>query len=355
MKKFILQNIFLYLTILQYSFFCHAQEKQNLFITAPIGFYNLENLHDTIFDSDARKILQDEYTPNGNYKWNTEKYNKKLSNLAKVIYEMGMEVNPAGLAILGVAEVENKNVLEDLVKTDSLKFRNYKIIHFDSPDKRGIDVGLLYNPACFKPTNSVAYKLHLENDSNFFTRDQLLVSGFLYDELIHVIVAHWPSRSGGEKRTAPKRIAAAKLGIKIIDSLLQTNPNAKIIYMGDLNDDPTNESVKKHLGTSGNIENMLEKTLYNPMEKLHKNGIGTLAFRDNWNLFDQLIISSALLGKDYNDFKFYNAKIFNKVYLTQTSGAFTGYPLRTHAGGVYTAGYSDHFPVYLVLTKKAKK
>ncbi|MCB0381064.1 MAG: endonuclease/exonuclease/phosphatase family protein [Flavobacteriales bacterium] len=321
-------------------------------MVSAIGFYNLENLHDTIFDADTNKIMQDDYTPKGDKQWSSERYHHKLTNLSKVIADMASDVAPEGVVILGVAEVENKNVLEDLVKEQNIASRNYQVVHYDSPDKRGIDVGLIYNPIYFTVQSSKSFPLKMPTDSNFFTRDQLLVSGLLNGELIHVIVAHWPSRSGGEKKSAPKRIAAAQLGRAIIDSLLNDDPNAKIVYMGDLNDDPTNVSVKKHINTVDKPELVTDKLMYNPMEPFYKKGIGTLAYRDTWNLFDQLIVSPALVGKDYSSYKFYNAKVFNKNYLKQTSGQYAGYPFRTHAGGAYAGGYSDHFPVYLFLIKE---
>lgn len=346
------KNFLLLLSITISSGLFAQTDSTKQYLVSAIGFYNLENLHDTIFDTDTNKIMQDDYTPEGDKKWNTEKYYHKLDNLSKVIAEMATEIVPDGLALLGIAEIENKNVVEDLVKTEKLKARNYQIVHYESPDKRGIDVGLIYNPNQFKLESSKSFTLKIPGDSSFFTRDQLLVSGVLNGEKVHVIVAHWPSRSGGEKRSAPKRIAAADLGRAIIDSLLTYDKNAKIIYMGDLNDDPINISVKKHLNTVDKMELVKDNVLYNPMESYYKKGIGTLAYRDTWNLFDQLIVSSALVGKDYSSLKLYNAKVFNKNYLKQTSGQYAGYPLRTHAGGAYTAGFSDHFPVYLFLIKE---
>lgn len=322
------------------------------YVVSAVGFYNLENLHDTIFDTDTNKIMQDDYTPHGDKKWDSEKYNHKLENLSKVIADMATDVVPEGMAILGVAEVENRNVLEDLVKTEKLAKRNYQIVHYDSPDKRGIDVGLIYNPSLFKVVSSKTFELKMPDDSTFFTRDQLLVSGIMNGELVHVIVAHWPSRSGGEKRSAPKRIAAGQLGRAIIDSLLMIDSGAKIIYMGDLNDDPNNLSVKKYMNTVDKPELVKDKVLLNPMEPFFKKGIGTLAYRDTWNLFDQLIVTPGLVGKDYSTIKYYNAKVYNKSYLKQTNGQYAGYPLRTHAGGAYMGGYSDHFPVYLFLIKE---
>lgn len=330
----------------------YAQEKDKEYFVAAVGFYNLENLFDTIVDLDPNKILQDDFTPEGPKAWTSDRYHQKLNNLSTVISELATEVNPEGVAILGVAEIENKSVLEDLVKEEKLKSRNYQIVHYESPDKRGIDVGFLYNPKYFKVESSQVYSLKMPEDSSFFTRDQLVVNGYLNDELIHVIVAHWPSRSGGEKRSAPKRIAAGQLARSIIDSLEQINPKAKILFMGDLNDDPTNLSIKKHMNTVAKEEDVKQENLFNPMESFYKKGIGTLAYRDTWNLFDQIILSPGLVDNDYSTYKYYNAKVYNKSYMKQSSGRYAGYPLRSYAGGAYTAGYSDHFPVYVYLIKE---
>lgn len=329
-----------------------SSETKKEYYVAGIGFYNLENLFDTIIDTDTNKILQDDFTPKGNKAWTGERYFQKLENLSKVISELGTDVTPEGLACIGVAEIENKSVLEDLVKTEKLKSRNYQIVHYESPDKRGIDVGFLYNPTNFKVISSQSYTLINPDDSTFKTRDQLVVNGELNGELIHVIVAHWPSRSGGEKKSAPKRILAGQLARSIIDSIQTTDSKAKILLMGDLNDDPTNVSVKKHLNTVAKKENTQPNQLFNPMESFYKKGIGTLAYRDTWNLFDQIIVSPGLVDEDYSTYKFYTAKVYAKPYLKQTSGRYQGYPFRTYAGGAYAGGYSDHFPVYLFLIKE---
>ena len=338
------------LLLLSNSSFSQDQKKD--YLVTCVGFYNLENLFDTIVDPDPGKILQDEFTPHGKNHWTSERYHEKLANMSKVISQLGVEVTPDGVAILGVAEVENKTVLEDLVNTTLLKSRNYQIVHYDSPDKRGIDVGLIYNPKYFKVTSSKSITLKIPDDPDFYTRDQLLVNGYLNGEMIHVIVAHWPSRRGGEKRSSPMREAAADLGRSIIDSLQAIEPNAKIFYMGDLNDDPTNVSVKKHLKAVGKEEDITKENLFNPMESFYKKGIGTLAYRDVWNLFDQIMLTPALIDKDYSSYKYYKAKVFNEAFLKQSTGRYKGYPLRTYAGGEYIAGYSDHFPVYLFLIKE---
>jgi len=326
-------------------------DKEKEYNVVSIGFYNLENLFDTI-NSDG--VRDTEFTPNGSKSWNTKRYRTKLEHMAKVIAEVGAEVTPDGIAVLGVCEIENKSVLEDLVKMPAIRNRNYQIIHYDSPDRRGIDVGLLYQEKYFTPSSSASIPLVMKEDTSFITRDLLLASGRLDGEEFHFMVSHWPSRRGGEAKSRPKRIAAAQLGKSVIDSLQKINPNAKMVYMGDLNDDPVNPSIKKHLLAKGDIAELSNGDLYNPMEKLYKQGIGTLAWRDNWNLFDQLICSANLVesGNNFLSYKFYKAKVFNQAYLKQSKGNFKGYPFRTFVGSSWMNGYSDHFPVYLLLIKE---
>lgn len=185
-----------------------------------------------------------------------------------------------------------------------------------------------------------------------YTRDQLVVTGLLDGEEIHLIVNHWPSRSGGEVRSRPNRIKAAQLTKKITDSLYKLNPYAKILIMGDFNDDPTSESIKKVLGTRNKKENLSMMEFYNPMEEMYRKGLGTLAWMDRWNLFDQIIVSAGLVSSDYSGFQFYKAGIFNPNYLANPKGRFKGYPYRAYGDGGFTGGYSDHFPVYTLLIKE---
>jgi len=332
-----------------------SQEKKSYKVIT-VAFYNVENLFDTENDP---VTFDDDRTPDGKDHWTEEIYQAKLKNMAKVIAEIGVDVSGTTPAIIGVCEVENIKVLEDLVNQEPLLKKDYGIVHFDSPDRRGIDVALLYRKKLFTPTNYKAHELIIYDNNDrtkrIFTRDQLLVSGMLDGEKIHFIVNHWPSRSGGEERSRPKRIKAAKLNKQIIDSLFVEDPYAKIITMGDFNDDPTSPSIKKHLKTKKKKENLKIKELYNPMEKMAKKGLGSLAYRDGWNLFDQMIISTELTKKDYSSYRYYKAEIFNKPYLTNPRGRYKGYPYRSFTGGGFTGGYSDHFPVYLYLVKEKIK
>ena len=318
-----------------------------------VAFYNLENLFDTENDP---LTYDDDRTPDGKDHWTEEIYQDKLKNMAKVMAEIGAEVSGNTPAIIGVCETENRKVLEDLVNQETLIKQDYGIIQFDSPDRRGIDVALLYKKKLFTPTHYKAKELLIYDDNDkskrVFTRDQLVVSGMLDGEKIHLIVNHWPSRSGGEKRSRSKRIKAAKLNRQIIDSIFSDDPYAKIITMGDFNDDPTNPSVKDHLNAKRKANNLAIKELYNPMEDLAKQGYGSLAYRDSWNLFDQIIISTELTKKEFSSYRFYQAGIYNKTYLVNAHGRYKGYPYRSFASGSYTGGYSDHFPVYIYLVKE---
>lgn len=326
-----------------------AQDKQ--YKVAAVGFYNLENLFDTIKDP----VTWDaEFLPDGERHYNTAVYSEKLTNLSKVISELGTDMTPDGVAILGVAEIENRSVLEDLIVQPSIKNRDYRIVHHDSPDRRGVDVGLLYNPKYFEVKNSTPLYVPLFDDSGdtIFTRDILWVYGLFDGEPLHLFVNHWPSRRGGEAASSPRREAAAAVCRSVIDSLMDVDKNTKVIIMGDLNDDPVNKSVSKILKARGKEEQIRPGDLYNPWYSFYKKGLGTLAWQDAWNLFDQVIVSSALLNKDQSGFFFMRNEVFNKPYLKQKSGRYKGYPHRTYVGGTYVGGYSDHFPVFIYLLKE---
>ena len=317
-----------------------------------VGFYNLENLFDTI---NEEGVTDEEFTPEGKNMWTPDRYFEKLDNMARAIHGVGLsEYTPDGAVLLGVCELENASVMEDLANTDLLKDRNYKFVHYNSPYYRGMDVALFYQPKYFTVLSSASHELTLPDRENWTTRDQLVVSGILDGDTVHVIVNHWPSRSGGEKGSRPLREAAAQLSYYIADSLMQEYRDPKIIVMGDLNDDPTNKSIKKYLKGVKKYEGMKDDEFYNPYEELHAQGIGSLAYRDSWNLFDQILVSKGLTGNDFSSYKFYQAKVYNEKFLIQQEGRFKGYPWRTYSYGAYIGGFSDHFPVYVYLLKKIK-
>lgn len=324
-------------------------DKDKAYHLVCVGFYNIENLFDTIDDPLTN---DEEYLPSGAKKWNTAKYNDKLNKLSKVIAQLGTEKTPDGISLIGLAEVENHGVLKDLISTDALQKRNMDIVHYDGPDRRGVDVALLYRKDHFKLISSRSITLENPDNPNFKTRDQLLVTGELFGERMHFMVAHWPSRRGGEKRSAPLRLLAGQLGRAVIDSIRNEEPNAKIIYMGDLNDDPVNKSVTIGLRAKGNIEKLQEGDLYNASWKLFKEGIGTLAWNDVWNLFDQMIITPSLINDPENGFIYHKKAVFSKPFVKQQEGNFKGYPFRSFIGDRYDGGYSDHFAVYMFLKRE---
>lgn len=349
------QNTFLWflLLLLVLPAKVSAQEKKQ-YQLGMVGFYNLENLFDTIDDPNTN---DEQFLPNGSYAWSGMKYKNKLHNLATVIATMGQEVGGVRLQcpdILGVSEIENRLVLEDLVAQPELQPYNFGIVHYDGPDRRGVDVGLLYKKDKYRILGSRSVRLYDSLQPDFLTRDQLVVSGIYMGDTLHFIVNHWPSRLGGEKRSSPKREMAARLTRRIVDSILAVSPQAKIIVTGDLNDDPINKSVVEVMRApkEDDYTKLEPGQMFNASYGLFKRGVGTLCYRGQWNLFDQMLLTQGLVGKDRSTLKFYGFRIFNDPMLLQKSGRYAGYPLRTHAGGVYLNGYSDHFPVYLILIKE---
>ena len=350
----------------------HSQSKK--FIIHTVAFYNFENLFDTINNPNN----DDEWTPTGAQNWTSKKYHHKLENLSRVLSEIGSGENPNPPTFIGGCEIENRGVLEDLVKMPKLAKADYGIVHYDSPDKRGIDVALLYQKAHFKPTSTINIPLYIYrnqenqtakkekeeitddaiaedlNSRRVYTRDQLLVTGFLDGEEINIIVNHWPSRSGGEKKSSPFREAAGALNRKIIDSLFKVNPNAKVITMGDLNDGSYNRSVKLALKAKlKKTELTAPSDIFNPFEQMAKEGNATIFYRDAGDIFDQIMVSEKLVNqegvKEYSGFKYWKAGIYNKPYLIQMTGQYKGYPLR-HS--INEEGFSDHFAVYIYLLKQ---
>ncbi|MFL3660124.1 MAG: endonuclease/exonuclease/phosphatase family protein [Polaribacter sp.] len=344
-------KIMLFVLLLTNIYAARSQDKKYAIRT--IAFYNLENLFDTINDP----TINDEASPMMELKYNRSAvYWDKIEKLASTIAQIGLEKSKTSPAIIGVAEVENRSVLEDLVKSKHLLKNNYGIIHYDSPDKRGIDVALLYQKKYFNPVFHEVFNPNIyRGNRKVFTRDQLLVSGYLDDEFIHLIVNHWPSRSGGEAKSRPLREKAAYQNVKIIKKIREKDADAKIILMGDFNDDPINASFKKVLKPKRKKKNVGKNDLYNPYENMYRKGFNTLAYRDNLNLFDMLLISAGLVDggeKDFSSYKMFQAKIFNKRFLSDSKGKYKGYPFRSFSNGGYTGGYSDHYPVYIYLIRE---
>lgn len=316
---------------------------------AGIAFYNLENLFDTIPNNPENR--DEEFTPKGAKQWDGRKYWNKIHNLAYAISQMKTKTTPLGPAIIGVSEIENITVLNDLVADAQISEWNLQVVHHDSPDARGVDVGLLYNPKYFRVKNVTNHRL---TTVSFRTRDQMCVTGSLMGQDIAVIVNHWPSRLGGQEKSSPNREAAAALSKQIADSLWATNPEIGVIIMGDLNDDPMDKSCAKVLGAKKKREGVEAHGFFNPWWKKLDDGIGTLAYKSQWNLFDQIIISGNIANGASDKWHFYRADVLNHDYLKDTEGNRQGYPLRTYAAGAYLNGYSDHFPVEIFLVREVK-
>jgi hypothetical protein len=338
-------KIFIFILI---GLFSHAQKSAYRLST--VAFYNVENLFDTENDT---LVFDEDFTPDGNFQWTEERYKRKIANLAKVISGIGRKFRKAAPDILGLCEVENYNTLLDLVTHPDLRGYGYSIIHKDGPDQRGIDVALLYRKKIFIPVSINYHSLHILNEERYRdpTRDQLVVHGYLKEDPLYLIVNHWPSRRGGELKSRTSRISAAELNIHIIDSIRRFDPEAMIISMGDFNDNPSDYSFKKVLRTKDRGEVLEASDLYNPMELMFKNGLGSLAYRDNWSLFDQIYVSENLT-RGGAGLKLWKTGIYNPSFLKTSIGPFRGYPHRTYSAGRYTGGYSDHFPVFAIFIKK---
>ena len=346
----------------------NAQQKK--YIIHTVAFYNLENFYDTINDPNTR---DDEWVYTSSF------YKQKVSNIARVLSQIGGAENPNTPTIIGLAEVEHRSVLEDLIKDPLLINSDYGIIHYESPDKRGIDCALLYQKKHFKVTSSYNVPLYIyEKDTKpvkkkakvekeeetddkvetgdvskrIYTRDQILVTGFLDGEEVNFIVNHWPSRRGGEAISSPLRELAAGLNLKIIDSLQKINPNAKVISMGDLNDGPLNRSLKKVLKAKGEKKDVPLLGIYNPSENMFKKGNSTLFYRDAGDIFDQIFFTQPLIKEDHDSFRYWKAGIYNAPFMIQKTGQYKGYPLRNNFS--LEPGFSDHFPAYIYLIKELK-
>ena len=335
------------------------EQQERRYLMYGVMFYNLENLFDTINNNG---VYDKEFSPEGARQWNGTKYWQKQHNMAYTIAQMEVKGSPAeGPVIIGVSEIENITVLQDLVRQPEIKDRRYQIVHHDSPDRRGVDVGLLYNPRFFKVLNVTNQRInkYLPDYPDFRSRDQLCVTGMLAGEKVSVIVNHWPSRLGGEEASSYLREAAGRMARATIDSLLLDDPNQGIIFMGDLNDDPQNKSCSEALGAKKEIKDCIEPgSCFNPWWNILNKGIGTLGYKGNWNLFDQIIFSNYFLknydSKDKPTLTFSRAEVLNRKFLRSNEGDRQGYPMRTFSAGVFLNGYSDHFPTMIYLVKEIK-
>ena len=319
-----------------------------------VAFYNLENLFDTI---NANGSYDKEFSPQGARQWDSQKYWAKINNMAKVIAAMTTKTTPMGPAIIGVSEIENRSVLEDLVKAEPIRKSMLQIIHHDSPDRRGVDVGLLYNPRMFKPIDVKNHTLIVPGNERLRTRDQMVVTGCLggpNGDTITVIVNHWPSRLGGQEQSSYLREAAASLSKHIADSIWALRPGQPVIVMGDLNDDPQDRSCALSLGAQKKPDKVGIDGFYNPWWEMLDKGIGTLAYKGQWNLFDQIIPSGGLLEQNARPghLQYWKCQVHNFDFLIDKEGTRAGSPLRTFSGGMWLNGYSDHFPTEIFLKQE---
>ena len=320
----------------------------------PVMFYNLENLFDTINDPD---VQDEEFTPEGPKEWNSVKYWKKMNNLDRVFWSVA-SVNKAFPAVIGVSEIENRNVLEDLVMMEKMQRGNYRIVHYDSPDNRGVDVAFLYRPDVFKLEGSDKIPVKVPGLSDFKTRDIVTMWGTIEDEPFYFLVMHWPSRLGGQQVSEFKRVAAAEIVRRAVDSVRTLRPDTKVVLMGDMNDDPVDESMTEGLRAKGKVKELQPGDLFNPFLEMFKKGEGSLAYQDSWNLFDNMVVSDNLVKDNKGGLTLKKAdgarflgNIYRGKFLFQQEGQYKGYPLRTFVGNNFQGGYSDHLPVFILIAK----
>ncbi len=314
-------------------------------------FYNIENFFDTINDPD---INDDEFTPEGSNNWNSPKYYKKLGNVEQVFFDIA-KTNKAFPTVIGVSEVEVRSVLEDIASTESLAPAAYRIVHYDSPERRGVDVAFFYRADKFKLEGSFAERAIIKSRPDFRTRDILTMWGTIEEEEFFFMVAHWSSRWGGKDQSEFLRLDNGAQMRQIADSVRLLRPDTKFVLMGDFNDDPSDKSIYEMLGAKESLKEMGEGDFYNPYYNIIKAGLGTLAYGDAWNLFDNIVVSRNVveapkgtleLQKSIYNKKYYG-NIFKPAYLIQQDGKYRGYPYRTFSGGKFVGGYSDHLPVFI--------
>ncbi len=339
-----MKNYFLILVVALFVL-AACNEKKTKYTDVTLAFYNVENLFDTIDDPG---INDEEFLPEGKQNWNTPKYLRKLKNMSDVLLSIDT-LNPP--AIIGLAEVENRVVLEELVAYSNLKNLGYGIIHKNSPDLRGIDVALIYRTELYQPEKNEWIKITFPHDSSYTTRDILYSKGKIFgDEIIHVFVNHWTSRYGGAEATEPNRKFLGALLKAKSDEILESDPDARIIILGDLNDNPTDASLTISLEAMPVSDVVEPNELYNISLAKFENGEGTLYYR-SWDLFDQIVVSGSLLKEEATvkltskDIQIHKP---NWVLFEDNNGVKR--PNRTASGSRYYGGYSDHLPVYVILT-----
>ncbi|MCC7520658.1 MAG: endonuclease [Flavobacteriaceae bacterium] len=320
------------------TYFTDSIPKEQVF---SIGFYNLENLYDIFDDPDT---LDEEFTPSSEKHWSLNRYKKKINNLGEVIAKIGTEHSMLPPIVLGVAEVENDQVLIDLVNNEHIKPFHYGFCHFDSPDPRGIDVAFLYQKEHFKLIKDQKHSLYLydQEQNRHFTRDILSVKGKFLGELTYFLINHWPSRRDGLEETLWKRLAAGKLVTELIHDIRLQEPEAKIVVMGDFNDEPLDTSVQKMT---------VENQLYNPMQSLKDKFNGTSFSQKRWYLFDQILVTPNFFEKETGKLTLKYADVYDVRFIKTWEGKHKHTPYRTYIGKRHQGGFSDHFPVLAYLER----
>ena len=336
MRKGIILQIAL---IFVFQLVAQKQEKQNFKIMC----YNVENFFDCVHDS----LTNDsEFLPNGARGWTYAKYQKKQANIAKVISAVGGWDAPA---LVGICEVESRKCLIDLTRYSGLKNLRYKFLHHESPDPRGIDVALLYQPQEFKPIHDEAIPIQFSQTPQSRTRDILFASGIIpTGDTLHVFVCHFPSRLDGELESEEKRIFVASVIRTKVDSIFKANKKPNIVIMGDFNDYPTNASLLEVLKARPLNDSISNHGLYNLMYKLHIEGKGSNKHLGDWGALDQMIVSGNLLKPTNSIFTMQtDVHFFDADFLLENDKTYLGkQPFRTFVGMKYQEGFSDHLPIY---------
>lgn len=337
-----------------------AQKTQQNYV---IGFYNLENLFD-IYDDPVKN--DNEFLPEGKNKWTQAKYEKKLHNMAKVIRSMA-DNNKRWHTILGISEIENRLVIEDLVSQPEIADANYQIVHYDSPDRRGVDVALLYKPDQFTYLDSESIPFDFNSDidfsdtdtSYFKTRDILMVHGLIAGEHFAFYVAHLPSRIGGKGGNLRSR--GAEIIYNHSREMEAKYPGIKIVAMGDMNDNPTDDSMAKYLHGQERLENVTPGEFFSPYVSMLKAGYGSLCYQGVWSIYDLELVNYNLAHAPNGGLKIqpvtknhgkeYYGVVFKRPWMTTQKGQYKGYPFRTFSNGAFVGGFSDHYPTYIVVGK----
>lgn len=296
-----------------------------------VAFYNVENLMDTRNDPATQ---DDDMLPNAEKEWSDVRYQAKLSAVAGVVADMSNEYGYPSL--LGLAEVENKVVLSDLVKQQAISGANYKFVHYDSRDERGIDVALFYRPDRFRLERSCSVRADVE----FPTRDILMVWGELSGEDVLVVVVHLPSRIGGDKFTSAFRESYARQLRELVESARSVEPHRKVIIMGDMNDTPRDGSIKRVLGAKSNARHLQADEIFNPFAHCRK---GSMVYQYRWYLYDQILLSSDFVS--HRGCSAARGYVYRQKSLLDKNRA----PKPTYRGAEYLGGVSDHLPVYILL------